>query len=105
MLFAVLKTGGKQYLVKEGDVVEIEKIPQKEGEKVKFKEVLAIFGDKFLLGRPNIKGASVEAKVVSQFKAKKVTAIKYKPKTRYRRKVGHRQQLTKVKINKIELKS
>ncbi|OQB44372.1 MAG: 50S ribosomal protein L21 [Parcubacteria group bacterium ADurb.Bin159] len=104
MLFAVIKTGGKQYFVKEGDVIEIEKIPQGVGEKVEFSDVLAVFGDKFLLGKPKVEEASVKGEVLAQFKTKKVVSIKFKSKTRYRKKTGARQEKTKVKINKIEIK-
>lgn len=103
MLLAVIKTGGKQYLVKEGDIIEIEKIPQKSGEKVEFKEVLAVFGDKFLLGKPLVAKAKVEAKVEAQLKGKKVVSLKYKPKTRYRKKTGARPLLTKIRISKIKI--
>lgn len=99
---AVIKTGGKQYKIAEGDVVEVEKIAAKEGEKIAFDEVLFVGDDKSAnVGAPKIAKAKVEGKVLEQKKAKKVTGYKHKPKKRYLKKLGHRQQLTKVEIVKI----
>lgn len=100
MTKAVIKTGGKQYLVSEGDVLDIEKI---EGEgKIKFAEVLMIDDGKVTkLGTPNIDKASVEAEIVEQFKDKKIHVFKMKRRKRYRKTQGHRQNVTKVKIVKI----
>lgn len=100
---AVIKTGGKQYKVKEGDILSIEKISGKEGDKVEL-EVLMIADDdakEVSIGRPVLDAKKVAAKIEKQFKDKKITVIKYKAKVRYRRKKGHRQNLTKVKIEKI----
>lgn len=100
---AVIKTGGKQYLVSEGDVLEIEKIADKSG-KVVFDEVLLVTnedGKELKIGNPLIKGAKVEAEVMEQGKAAKVIAFKMKRRKNYRRKVGHRQQFTRIKITKI----
>ncbi|MFH1170900.1 MAG: 50S ribosomal protein L21 [Candidatus Vogelbacteria bacterium] len=103
MKFAVIKTGGKQYKVAEGDVVTIEKLPETVGGRVVFKEVLLTDdGEKTILGMPTISGATVTAEVTAAGKAKKVVVIKYKPKVRYRVKRGHRQLFTKVKIVKID---
>ncbi len=101
---AVIKTGGKQYKVAEGDRLKVEKIAGKEGAEVSFKEVLLVADDKdkdVKLGQPKVKDAKVTAKVLQQAKDKKVMVIKYKNKTRYRRKKGHRQNFTEVEINKI----
>ena len=102
-MFAVIKTGGKQYLVSPGQKIKIEKLPQKEGEEVVFDKVLLLEkGKKLEIGRPYVKGAKVISKVIKQGKAKKVIVFKYKPKKRYKKKKGHRQPYTEVEILKIE---
>ena len=100
-MYAIIVTGGKQYKVSEGDVVFIEKLDAAEGDTVKFDQVLAIGGENTVIGTPVVEGASVEAKVVAQGKAKKVIVFKYKPKKGYSKKQGHRQPYTKVVIEKI----
>ena len=103
MKFAVIKTGGKQYRVAEGDVLTVEKLPETVGGKVVFKEVLLTDnGEKTVVGTPTISGAAVTAEVTATGKSKKVVVIKYKPKVRYRVKRGHRQLYTKVKIATID---
>lgn len=98
---AVIRTGGKQYLVKEGDTIDIEKIDAKEGEKVKFEDVLLSFDEKKVeIGQPQI-SKKIVGEVVSQFKDKKTKVFKYKKRKRYRRTYGHRQPLTKIKILEI----
>ncbi|MBI3956364.1 MAG: 50S ribosomal protein L21 [Candidatus Kerfeldbacteria bacterium] len=99
-MFAIIETGGKQYKVKEGQTLMVEKLPVETGPVV-FDRVLLIGGDAVKVGTPNVAGAKVEASVAGQVKAKKVTVIKYKAKVRYRRKIGHRQQYSKVTITKI----
>lgn len=101
-MFAVIKTGGKQYKVAEGDVLMIEKL-NAAGDNVTFDEVLLMVdGEKVTLGQPMISGASVTAKViVAEGKDKKKMVFKYKSKTRHRKKKGHRQPFTKVQITKI----
>ena len=104
MTFAVIKTGGKQYIVREGDVLSLEKLEGNAGEAITFSEVLLITddaGEGMKLGAPLLSGAKVEGKVMEQGKGKKVVVVKYKPKVHYRRKRGHRQLFTKVKIEKI----
>ncbi len=100
---AVIKTGGKQYLVKEGDVLSVEKLDGKlEGAKVSFDEVLLVDDGKVTkTGEPHVKGAKVSAEVVDAGRAQKVTIIRYKAKSRYFKKKGHRQPFTKVKIVSI----
>ncbi len=100
---AVIKTGGKQYLVSPGQKLKIEKIEKEVGEDFDFDQVLLVEKDKKLeIGNPFVNGAKVKAKVIFQGKAKKVTTIKFKPKTRYKKKIGHRQFYTEVEITKIE---
>lgn len=101
-MLAVIKTGGKQYLVKEGTKVKIEKIEGEIGAKVGFSEVLFVGNDKEVkVGVPLVKGGKVEGKILKQDKSKKVWGIKHKPKKRYKVKFGHRQPFTEVEITKI----
>lgn len=103
-MFAVLKTGGKQYKVSEGDVIYVEKLVADVDSTVELTDVLAVTtaeGD-LKVGAPVVDGAKVVAKVVAQDKAKKVIVFKYKPKKDYRKKQGHRQPYTKLLIEKIE---
>jgi len=103
-MFAVIKTGGKQYKVKEGQILKIEKIAGKVGDTIEFDQVFLVAdedGKNVKIGKPNVAGAKVAAEILEQSQARKVTIIKYKPKVRYRRKAGHRQMYTKVKIGKI----
>lgn len=105
MKFAVIKTGGKQYRVKRGDALKIEKLPEEVGETVTFKEVLLVAdGKKVSVGTPTVKGASVSAKVIAQEKHPKQIVYKMRPKKRYRVKKGHRQSYTEVKILKVDAK-
>jgi len=100
-MFAIIKTGGKQYKVVEGQVLKVEKLVH-DGKKVIFSEVLMLGDDKDItLGTPFITGVAIEGEVLRDAKAKKVTVIKYKAKIRYKRTRGHRQQFTEVKIGKI----
>jgi len=100
-MFAVIETGGKQYLVSENQKVRVEKLSSKEG-KVEFPRVLAIFDDKKTdLGMPLVSGAVVEGEVLRNGREKKVIVFKYHAKTRYRKKKGHRQAFTEVLIKKI----
>ena len=101
---AVILTGGKQYTVAEGDVLYIEKLAVEAEETVTFEQVLAVLdGENSKIGAPVVEGATVEAKVVKNGKAKKVTVFKYKPKKGEKKKIGHRQPYTKVEITKIAL--
>jgi len=101
-MFAVIKTGGKQYRVQEGDFLEIEKIQSGAGQKVAFDQVLLIDdGEKTLLGTPFVANASVRGEVVESFKAEKIIVFKKKRRKQYRRTRGHRQPLTRVRIEKI----
>lgn len=100
-MYAVIATGGKQYKVSEGDVITVEKLGAEAGDKVTFDQVLVIGGDNLKVGNPTVEGATVEASVVENGRAKKVIVYKYKRKTGYHKKNGHRQSYTKVKIDKI----
>ncbi|OIO40524.1 50S ribosomal protein L21 [Candidatus Pacearchaeota archaeon CG1_02_31_27] len=102
MNIAVIKTGGKQYLVSPGQKLKIEKIEKAIGEEIVFNEVFLFSdGKKIEIGNPIVKTITVKAKVLSQDRAKKVTSIKFKPKTRYKKKIGHRQPYTEIKIESI----
>ena len=99
-MYAIIATGGKQYKVSEGDIITIEKLGVEAGEKVTFDQVLAVSDNGMKVGA-DVANASVTASVVENGKAKKVIVYKYKRKTGYHKKNGHRQQFTKVKIEKI----
>ena len=101
-MYAVIKSGGKQYCVKQGDVIEVEKlnlIPDQND--VQFDRVLAINDGKMVVGTPFVEGAVVNAKIIEQGKGPKVIIFKYKSKKDYRKKQGHRQPFTKVEITDI----
>lgn len=101
-MYAIVKTGGKQYKVAQGDVLFVEKLEANEGDVITLDQVLAVGGEAGLkVGTPVVEGATVTAKVVAQGKAKKVIVFKYKPKKDYRRKNGHRQPYTKLVIESI----
>ncbi len=101
---AVIVTGGKQYVVAEGDVLFIEKLNAEENATVKFEQVLAVMdGENSVIGAPVVAGAVVEAKVVKNGKGKKIDVIKYKAKKGEKKHIGHRQPYTKVEITKVVL--
>ena len=101
-MYAVIKTGGKQYRVQQGDVIFVEKIDTQANEAVTFEEVLLVGdGEQTKIGAPVVAGAKVEGKVLAQVKSKKVVVYKYKAKKNERKKQGHRQPYTKVQIEKI----
>jgi large subunit ribosomal protein L21 len=101
---AIIVTGGKQYSVKEGDVVYIEKLEVEAGETVTFDQVLAVVdGENSKFGAPVVAGAKVEAKVVKNGKGKKIMVYKYRPKKDSQSRQGHRQPYTKVQIEKISV--
>ncbi len=104
MTFAVIQTGGKQYTVAPKDEITIEKLEGKEGDTINFTEVFLVGDEKgkeVSVGTPTVKSVKVTGTILSQEKAKKVTVIKYKAKVRYMRTKGHRQQVTRVRIDKI----
>lgn len=100
-MYAVIETGGKQYQVKVGDKVKVEKLNVEEGDLVTFDRVLAIGGEEIKIGTPVVSGAKVEAKVLANRKGKKVITYKYKAKKNERTKKGHRQPFTLVEITNI----
>ncbi len=101
-IFAVIKTGGKQYKVAEGQTLKVEKLQAEAGSEVVFDEVLMVSDDDNLtLGQPKVEGAKVTAKVVKNARARKIIILKYRPKKRYKKKQGHRQNYTEVQISKI----
>lgn len=101
-MYAIIETGGKQYKVREGEIIQVEKLVNEAGEAVTFDKVLAVSnGKKVTFGTPFVKDATVEGKVIEHGKEDKIIVFKYKPKKNYRRKQGHRQPFTKVQIEKI----
>ena len=101
-MFAIFVTGGKQYKVAEGDVVFVEKLGIAEGESVTFDKVLAVGGEALSVGTPYVAGATVVATVLKNGKSKKIDVIRYKSKKNEKKKIGHRQDYTKIEIAKIE---
>lgn len=101
-MYAVVETGGKQYKVAPGQTIDVEKLPVEAGQTVELDRVLLISEDeKVAVGSPTVPGAKVVATVVEQVKGEKIIVFKYKPKTRYRRKTGHRQEYTRLAIKEI----
>ena len=100
-MYAIIATGGKQYKVSEGDVIRVEKLGAEAGSAYTFDQVLVVSGDEVKVGDPLVAGATVDATVLEDGKAKKIIIYKYKNKTGYHKKQGHRQPFTKVKIEKI----
>lgn len=103
IMYAIIATGGKQYKVSVGDKVRVEKIDAEVGQTVTFDQVLMISASEVTVGSPCVEGAAVEGEVTDQGKNRKVVVYKYKPKTGYHKKNGHRQMFTEVVINKIAL--
>lgn len=100
-MYAIIATGGKQYKVQEGDVIRVEKLGAEAGSEVTFDQVLLVGDKEVKVGTPTVEGASVKATVVAEGKSKKVIVYRYKRKTGYHKKNGHRQAYTQVKIDKI----
>ena len=102
MSFAVIKTGGKQYKVKEGDKIKVEKLSQSEGEEFDLGPVLLLAdGEDVKIGKPVLENAKVQARVLKNGRAKKVIVFRYTRKTRYKKKKGHRQPFSEIEILKI----
>ena len=107
-MFAILESGGKQYKVEEGDILEVELLEREKiskQDKYVFDNVLLIKGKDTLLGTPFVKNATVKASILEEIKAPKIIVFKKKPKKQYRKTAGHRQKLHKVQIDKIEIKA
>ncbi len=102
-MYAVIKTGGKQYRVTAGDIIEVEKLEGAAGDTIKIDQILSLSGDKLLIGSPLVAGALVEAQILGQEKADKVLIFKKKRRHNYRRKNGHRQRLTVLHILSVAL--
>jgi large subunit ribosomal protein L21 len=101
-MYAVVETGGKQYKVAPGDTLEVERLPAEAGATIELDRVLLVAGDEGVeVGRPLVAGARVVAEVVEQTKGDKIIVFRYKRKVRYRRKTGHRQRLTRLRIKEI----
>ena len=100
-MYAVIRTGGKQYRVSEGQLLRVEKLPGTKGDKVNFSEVLLLGGDSPKIGRPLVQGASVAAEITAQDRGKKLVVFKFRRRKNYRRKNGHRQPYTELKITGI----
>lgn len=100
-MYAVIRTGGKQYRVSEGQTLRVEKLPQAEGEVVSFGEVLMVGGDTTKVGQPTVAGAKVEGKIKSHYRGPKIIVFKFRRRKNYRRKTGHRQPYTDVVITGI----
>ncbi|MFO0568855.1 MAG: 50S ribosomal protein L21 [Polyangiaceae bacterium] len=101
MATAVIRTGGKQYRVAEGDTLVVEYLVGDPGTKVEFTDVLLLSGDSVKVGKPTVAGAKVSGEILEQGRGEKITSFKFKRRKKYRRKMGHRQELTSVKITGI----
>lgn len=101
-MYAVIQTGGKQYRVAEGDTIRVEKLHGDVGAKVEFDEILMVGGPKVKVGKPHVAGAKVTAEITAQDRAKKIIVFKMKRRKNYRRKYGHRQPYTELRISKVK---
>lgn len=101
-MYAVIKTGGKQYRVSPGDSIDVERLPYDVGEQLDLDQVLLVVnGSGVQIGQPLVEGAKVKATVIRQVKGRKIIVFKYRPRNRYRRKKGHRQHYTRLRIDEI----
>ena len=101
-MYAIVETGGKQYQVEAGQIVDVERLQAEIGDVVELDQVLLVSGDdEVQVGQPRVEGARVRATVLRQDRGRKVIVFKYKPKERYRRKAGHRQSYTRLRIDEI----
>jgi large subunit ribosomal protein L21 len=104
-MYAVIRTGGKQYTVRPGEKLDVEKLDGDVGSNIELTDVLMVAdGDAVTVGTPSVAGAKVVAEVVEQGKRKKIVVFKYKPKIRYRKRTGHRQQFTRLSVKEIVTK-
>ena len=101
-MYAIMRSGGRQYRASAGDTVRVEKLAVEPGEQIELDEVLLLVEDgEITIGQPTVEGAKVLATVVAQEKGPKMTVFKYRPRTRYRRRAGHRQSYTRLRIDEI----
>ena len=101
-MYAVIQTGGKQYRVEKGEVLRVEKLPGERGASVTFKDILMVGGEAHKIGKPFVEGAKVEAVITAQDRAKKIIVFKMRRRKNYRRRYGHRQPFTELRITSIE---
>jgi large subunit ribosomal protein L21 len=101
-MYAIIKTGGKQYRVQKGDKLFVEKVPGNVGDAVSFDQVLMVGGDAMKVGKPLVSGAKVEAKILEHGRGEKVIIFKFRRRKNYRRKTGHRQSFTTLQITDIK---
>jgi large subunit ribosomal protein L21 len=103
-MYAIVKIAGRQYRAVEGQFIDVDRLPQEEGQSVTIEDVLLLAdGDNVTVGQPNVKGATVTATVEQQFRGEKLIVFKYRQRTTYRRTRGHRQYHTRIRINKISV--
>ena len=101
-MYAIVKSGGRQYRAEEGQSFSVEKLPYEVGEQIELSDVLLLANDaEVQVGQPTVPGASVKATIVDQYRGKKIFVWKYKPKKRYRRRMGHRQSYTRLRVDEI----
>ena len=101
-MYAVIKTGGKQYRVAQGDTLRVEKLAGNVGDTVTLSEVLLLGGDALKIGKPTVAGAAVEAQITAQGRGEKIVVFKFRRRKNYRRKAGHRQPITPLQITSIQ---
>lgn len=103
-MYAIIKVGGHQYRAVEGEFIDVDRLPHEEGDEITIEDVLLVAdGDKVIVGQPTVKGASVKATVEEVFKGEKLIIFKYRHRTSYRRKTGHRHFHTRLRINSIQV--
>jgi large subunit ribosomal protein L21 len=104
-MYAIIESGGKQYKAAPGETIEVDRLQADEGSKIKLDRVLLVSNEADIkIGTPVVEGAVVEATILEHFKGRKIIVFKYKPRNRYRRKMGHRQQYTRLHIDDIKVK-
>ena len=103
-MYVIVKCGGRQYRAEEGHSLAVEKLPYEVGEQIDLNEVMLVSdGDETTVGKPIVEGASVKATIVEQYRGKKIFVWKYRPRKRYRRRQGHRQYYTRLRVDSIEM--
>ena len=103
-MYAIIRSGGKQYRAEVGSTIDVDRLPNEVGDSIDISDVLLVANeDKTLIGQPRVEGASVSVTVVDQFRGKKIIVYKYRQRTNYRRKQGHRQYYTRLRIDDIKV--